>query len=109
MHQPKFLVSLGFGTALTFIGLLISQPALSHGYVNNPESRSFFCNQGGNTNCGSVQFEPQSVEGSDGFPGSGAADGQIAAGGQASWSPLNEQTASRWKKRVIKSGGNSFS
>jgi predicted carbohydrate-binding protein with CBM5 and CBM33 domain len=99
-----------FLLASFFLGSLLSnQQGFAHGYVNVPESRSFLCNQGGNANCGAIQYEPQSVEGPDGFPQSGASDEQIAAGGQPAWSPLNEQSATRWQKRVIKSGRTSFS
>jgi predicted carbohydrate-binding protein with CBM5 and CBM33 domain len=85
--------------ALWLAGLFVAQSAFSHGYVSLPGSRVAFCKTGGgNTNCGNVQYEPQSVEGPDGFPGAGPGDGSIAAGGSPSWAPLNEQNANRWKK-----------
>lgn len=92
-----------------FLSFCLSQAAFSHGFVSQPQSRSYLCNQGGNINCGSIQYEPQSVEGPDGFPAGGAQDGTLGAAGQAAWAPLNEQTADRWKKVPIKSGAQSFS
>ena len=63
------------------ISTLISHAAFGHGYLLN--SRSKLCADGVNTNCGSIQYEPQSVEGPDRFPESGPADGTIAAAGSA--------------------------
>ncbi|MEI7199189.1 lytic polysaccharide monooxygenase [Pectobacterium parvum] len=63
-----------------------------HGFVNNPPSRAFLCSAGGgnlNKNCGGVQYEPQSVEGSKGFPSAGPKDGEIASGGKLSFNELN--------------------
>ena len=44
------------------------QQASAHGYIESPKSRAFMCqeHQGAlNRDCGSVQYEPQSIE----FPG----------------------------------------
>lgn len=109
---------------------LSSMQVSAHGYVESPKSRSFMCNaEGGllNANCGSVQFEPQSVEyigradGSSGnhYPSSsqactgdftkcGPANGTIAAGGHSAFAALNEQTATRWTKTTIKPGPQTF-
>lgn len=37
--------------------------AYPHGYVKSPESRSYLCRKEVNTNCGQIQYEPQSLEG----------------------------------------------
>lgn len=95
--------------AVVISSFILSQTGFSHGYISSPESRSLFCKLGGNTNCGAIQFEPQSVEGPDGFPQAGAPDFQLASGGLAAFEPLNEQSADRWKKTVIRPGRNSFS
>ena len=53
------------------VGLLacgVNLNALAHGYVSEPEGRSYLCKLGDNTGCGAVQWEPQSVEGPDGNP-----------------------------------------
>ena len=47
---------------------IIAQPVNAHGYIESPKSRAFMCqeHQGAlNRDCGSVQYEPQSIE----FPG----------------------------------------
>ncbi|SMF62598.1 Chitin binding domain-containing protein [Pseudobacteriovorax antillogorgiicola] len=98
-----------FNTLCILIFLSYPILALAHGYMSEPKSRSLLCKEGSNQNCGAVQYEPQSVEGPDGFPEAGAADGQIAAAASASWSPLNEQSPGRWNKVAIKSGTNTFS
>lgn len=90
-----------------------STAVLAHGYISAPASRNFLCQKGENSNCGPVQYEPQSVEGYSGFPAQGPADGQIASGGLAhgvrpDFSPLDEQTSSRWTKRSMQTGPNSF-
>ncbi|OXE28186.1 N-acetylglucosamine-binding protein GbpA, partial [Vibrio parahaemolyticus] len=61
-----------------------------------------------NTNCGAIQYEPQSVEGPDGFPETGPRDGKIASAETALAAALDEQTADRWVKRPIKSGTQTF-
>ena len=89
--------------------LMMSQVVFSHGYVSQPESRSFKCKLGDNSHCGPVQYEPQSVEGPDRFPETGPEDGQLASAGISRFSQLNEQTATRWAKTLIKPGQNNFS
>lgn len=42
--------------------------ALGHGYVEEPKSRAFLCKKNLNSNCGAIQYEPQSLEGPKGFP-----------------------------------------
>ena len=79
-----------------------------HGYVESPPSRGFGCKSGLNSGCGSVQFEPQSVEGPDGWPSGGPADGTLAAAGRANFGELNAQTPTRWGKTAIASGANVF-
>lgn len=88
-------------------GLMLAQQVMAHGYVSTPPSRSYLCKLGKNVNCGSVQWEPQSVEGPDGnprFPKGGPADGTIAAAGSPTWAPLNEQTADRWARTDVTAG-----
>ena len=89
----------------------LSVESFSHGYVSQPASRSYLCKLGDNTNCGAIQYEPQSVEGLDGsprFPIGGPSDGTIAAAGSPAWSELNVQTPTRWAKNGISAGANSF-
>lgn len=84
--------------------LLTSGSALAHGYISKPESRNYLCNTGGNSQCGGVQWEPQSVEGPDGFPQLGPKDGQIGSAGSSRWTELNVQTSDRWTKREVQAG-----
>ncbi len=58
--------------------LLFTSSALAHGYVESPPSRAYQCHLGKNTDCGSVQWEPQSVEQASGFPeGAMPPDGKL--------------------------------
>ncbi|MEH6531141.1 MAG: N-acetylglucosamine-binding protein GbpA [Photobacterium frigidiphilum] len=98
---------------------LFSSGVMAHGYVSSveggvAESRAALCkfpaNGTGekNTNCGSVEWEPQSVEGPDGFPETGPPDGKIASAGLSQFSPLDEQTVDRWVKRPMQAGMQNF-
>ncbi len=84
----------------------LNSQAHAHGYIET--SRSKQCADGTNQNCGGVQYEPQSVEGPDRFPETGPEDGTIAAAGSASWTPLNEQSPTRWNKVPMQAGSNTF-
>ncbi|MDD1780269.1 N-acetylglucosamine-binding protein GbpA [Enterovibrio sp. ZSDZ35] len=105
-------------TLLPVAAALFSAGAMSHGYVSAVEGgaaagRAALCkytNATGekNTDCGQVQWEPQSVEGPEGFPELGPEDGKIASAGLIQFSPLDEQTASRWVKTPITAGQNDF-
>ncbi|MDT9001428.1 N-acetylglucosamine-binding protein GbpA [Paucibacter sp. APW11] len=105
--QPRITPWLGRGLAILALAAS-ALPAWSHGYVSSPESRGLLCQTGGNSNCGPIQYEPQSLEGPSGYPARGPADGQLASAGLSQFSTLNEQTASRWTKRSIKAGANNF-
>ena len=91
--------------------LLLACVAVSvsgHGYVESPPSRGFGCKSGLSSGCGQVQYEPQSVEGPDGWPSGGPADGTLAAAGRANFGQLNAQTPTRWGKTAIASGVHVF-
>lgn len=95
--------------ARILLGLLcvgMSSHAFSHGYFTN--GRAKLCADGDNTNCGAVQFEPQSIEGPGGFPAAGPADRKIASGGSDAWPEINEQTADRWTRVDFNSGMNTL-
>ena len=82
----KRTTRMGTGAAATAAvligtGVITSAPASAHGYVEGPLSRSAACNVGLNTDCGSIVYEPQSLEAPKGFPNSGPADGHIASAG----------------------------
>ncbi|URN93908.1 MAG: lytic polysaccharide monooxygenase [Candidatus Pristimantibacillus lignocellulolyticus] len=88
------------------ISIVFAEMASAHGYIEGPNSRSYMCKLGENTNCGSVQYEPQSIETTGNFPTNGPADGQIAGGGI--FKELDEQTSDRWKKVTLQTGLNTF-
>lgn len=77
------------GLATTGAVVLSSGGASSHGYTDLPISRQKLCQNGTVTNCGDIQWEPQSVEGPKGFPAGGPADGQICNGGVSRFSQLS--------------------
>ncbi|MBW8184096.1 N-acetylglucosamine-binding protein GbpA [Shewanella nanhaiensis] len=107
-HQKSINQSISLSLVAS-AGLLMSSAALAHGYVKSPESRAYACNQGGNVNCGAVQWEPQSVEGPSGFPELGPVDGKLASAGQGAFAPLDEQSSTRWSRSDISAGWNEFS
>lgn len=86
------------------LALLASGSALAHGYISQPESRNALCKSGGNSQCGAVQWEPQSLEAPSGFPNGGPQDGQIASAGHPQFGELNTQTSDRWTKREVQAG-----
>ncbi|WP_240343979.1 lytic polysaccharide monooxygenase [Paenibacillus sp. SYP-B3998] len=88
------------------LSLAFAQRASAHGYLEAPTSRTVLCQQGQNTGCGPIQYEPQSVEGKGSFPESGPVDGQIT--GADKYPDLYEQTSDRWKKVTLKGGKQSF-
>nr|WP_242482954.1 lytic polysaccharide monooxygenase [Pseudomonas sp. TH10] len=97
------------------------QQASAHGYIESPKSRAYMCRTNVNNDCGSVTYEPQSVEytvtGRSDYNGiactgpfteCGPADGKIASGGMSQFGELDIQTATRWGKSDIKPGLNTF-
>tara|TARA_Y100001956_G_C4127284_1_gene190934 strand:- start:3129 stop:4763 length:1635 start_codon:yes stop_codon:yes gene_type:complete len=106
-------------TLIAIALMTISGTAAAHGYVSAygngvAEGRAALCKfptsdtNEKNTQCGAIQYEPQSVEGPDGFPESGPRDGKIASAETSLAAALDEQTASRWVKRPIQSGQQYF-
>ncbi|MDO0914683.1 lytic polysaccharide monooxygenase [Streptomyces sp. DT2A-34] len=82
-----YAAALGLTTAGALV--LSAGGASSHGYTDLPISRQKLCQNGTVTNCGSIQWEPQSVEGPKGFPGSGPSDGQICNAGLGQFAQLS--------------------
>ncbi|UHA72571.1 lytic polysaccharide monooxygenase [Paenibacillus sp. 481] len=97
---------------ITLLGILgmtgFAENASAHGYIESPASRSYNCNLQVNKNCGNVQWDPYSVEGTKGFPQGGPADGQISSGGIPQFSELNQQSSNRWHKLNIQPGQHTF-
>ena len=90
--------------------MLASQSVSAHGYLEVPPSRALACQKGLNTNCGSAQYEPQSVgetfkgfpAGVGGAPLQGPVDGKIPSGGHSLFSAMDAQSATRWHLTEIK-------
>ena len=99
---------LGLTTAGAIV--LSTGGASSHGYTDLPISRQKLCANGTVTNCGDIQYEPQSVEGPKGFPASGPADGHICSGGLSRFSQLSSPTTpagGAWPTTKV-TGGQSY-
>lgn len=94
---------------LALLGQSLALGALAHGYLSQPEARGLLCRSGANSQCGAVQWEPQSLEGFSGYPERGPADGQIASAGLSQFGALDEQSAVRWTKRPLSAGAQTFS
>jgi chitin-binding protein len=98
--------TLGLAGALALgLSAITAGAAYSHGYTTGPPSRSANCQSGAASNCGPIQWEPQSVEGPKGFPASGPADGRICAAGNPSWAPLDDPRGGGWPTTQLSSGG----
>ena len=89
MRKRTKLYAAAVGLATTGALMLSSGGASSHGYTDLPVSRQKLCQNGGVSNCGAIQWEPQSVEGPKGFPSAGPADGKLCSAGNASFAPLD--------------------
>lgn len=95
--------------ALAVATLTLSCGALAHGYIEVPQSRAYKCNLQQNSDCGPVQYEPQSVEKNSGFPtGLLPLDGELASASIPNYSPLDKQSMNMWAKNPIKAGMNKF-
>jgi chitin-binding protein len=97
---------IGLGVAL--LSVIATGSAQSHGYTTLPMSRQALCAKGTVTNCGDIQYEPQSVEGPKGFPAAGPADGTICAGGNSRFAQLDATRSGQWPATKV-TGGQSYS
>lgn len=91
-------------TAIALSFVMNGFDAFAHGYIN--EGRASLAKQGINVNAGTVQYEPQSIEGKGNFPLAGPADGQLASAGI--FLEMDEQTEDRWVKIPVNTGANTF-
>ncbi|WP_329392020.1 lytic polysaccharide monooxygenase auxiliary activity family 9 protein [Streptomyces sp. NBC_01716] len=95
------LAAIGLAGASVFV---TTGPAQAHGYVSDPTSRQVYCADGTVSGCGPIQHEPQSVEGPIGFPGAGPEDGQICAGGNETFAPLDDPRGGAWPTTKLTAG-----
>ncbi|MER5882780.1 lytic polysaccharide monooxygenase [Streptomyces sp. NPDC001941] len=86
------------------MSFLASGTATSHGYTDLPISRQKLCANKTVSNCGDIQWEPQSVEGPKGFPSGGPADGTLCAGGNSRFSQLDDPRGGAWPTTRLTSG-----
>lgn len=106
---------------LSGAGLLHTDEANAHGYVEKPAARGYQGSLDKNTigwgpameKYGMVITNPQSLEFDKGFPQAGPADGHIASAqggkGQITDSVMDSTGANRWTKQDINTGVNTFS
>lgn len=106
--RRKFLAALtGFGiagTAALATTFTLAGSAHGHGWVDSPVSRQAHCANGTVTDCGDIQWEPQSVEGPKGFPADGPADGQICSGGNERFAVLDDPRGGDWPTTPLGAG-----
>ncbi|HCU0243150.1 TPA: lytic polysaccharide monooxygenase [Morganella morganii] len=92
------------------LSCLLASPAFSHGYITEPASRAANCKTGKNPAhmCGTVQWEPQSIEALSGYPeGYYPPDGQLASGGIERFLPL-DVPRDNWHQMTVKPGTTMF-
>lgn len=104
MKLAKKIATLSVASGLAVGAFATATPIFAHGYVDGPKSRALLCKEGVNTNCGSVVYEPQSLEYLKGFPQAGPADGKIASANGQFGGLLDQQSSTRWAKTEITSG-----
>lgn len=76
--KKKFLSAAGVAAATPLIfTLLPAGTANAHGYVSSPPSRQAQC-AAGTVSCGSIQWEPQSVEGPKGLTSCSGGNGRFS-------------------------------
>ncbi|MFE6037597.1 lytic polysaccharide monooxygenase [Streptomyces sp. NPDC056452] len=96
------------GLAIAGVSMFATGSASSHGYTDSPISRQKLCANGTVTNCGNIQWEPQSVEGPKGFPAAGPADGKICSGGNSQFAQLDDPRGGSWPATNV-TGGQGYS
>lgn len=105
IRMPKRAGVAALGLGLVAGITLVSAPtASSHGYTDTPISRQKLCANRTVSDCGAIQWEPQSVEGFKGFPAAGPADGKICAGGLSQFSELDNPRSGAWPTTKVTSG-----
>ncbi|MEU9336876.1 lytic polysaccharide monooxygenase [Streptomyces sp. NPDC048290] len=111
MRTRTKMYAAAVGLATTGALVLSSGGATGHGYTDLPLSRQKACQNGTVTNCGNIQWEPQSVEGPKGFPSGGPADGSICNAGLGQFSQLSAPrtpSGAAWPATRV-TGGQSYS
>ena len=94
----------GVGAVAVGLAVFGSGMAYAHGYTTNPTSRAEFCAEGVVTDCGDIQYEPQSVEAPKGFPAAGPSDGHICSGDHANFAQLDDPRGGDWPTTDVTAG-----
>jgi chitin-binding protein len=109
--RPLWLAGLLVATAM--IAGTVPLTALAHGYTTDPTSRAVWCRDapGLTGDCGPVRYEPQSIEGPEGFPDNAATvpDGLICSAGNYHFRQVSEPRApngSPWPVTTIEPNSN---
>lgn len=92
------------GLAIAGVSMFATSSADSHGYTDNPISRQKLCANGTVTDCGAIQWEPQSVEAPKGFPAAGPADGKICSGAHDNFAALDDPRGGTWPATKVTAG-----
>lgn len=92
------------GIATLALPIFTSGVASSHGFTQSPSSRQDACSTGAATNCGAIQWEPQSVEGPKGFPEAGPVDGSICSAGLEQFGELDDPRGGQWPATDVQAG-----
>ncbi|MFD0269243.1 lytic polysaccharide monooxygenase [Streptomyces sp. NPDC127106] len=95
--------ALGISVA-TGLAFAVAPTANGHGYTDTPVSRQKLCANRTVSDCGPIQWEPQSVEGYKGFPAAGPADGRICAGGHGEFAQLDDPRGGAWPATRVTAG-----
>ncbi len=105
MLRQRKLSMAGIAVGAFALTVCTSVPlAYGHGYTTGPASRAKNCQDGVVTNCGQIQWEPQSVEGPKGFPQSGPADGTLCSAGLGQFAELDDQRGGAWPATQLQGG-----
>lgn len=93
---------------ITMLCTVFTGSSRAHGYITFPPGRAYLCQQFKNLDCGSVQYEPQSIEGPKGYPKAGPRDTHIASADKPEFMLLDQQSPARWYKTNVTAGNISF-
>lgn len=95
-----------FGSVVLTTAVLVFNSAVAdaHGYITSPPGRAYLCQQKANFSCGGIQYEPQSLEGKQGFTSSGPRDGFIASADKSAFHEMDQQSPGRWAKTSVTAG-----
>ncbi|WP_026924529.1 lytic polysaccharide monooxygenase [Glycomyces arizonensis] len=108
MRRTKRLLAVLSVFAAAVLSATMASPAWGHAYISDPPSRAANCASGAVSDCGAIQWEPQSVEGPKGFPAAGPADGSICAGGNSRFSELDDPRGGDWPATNVSPGSRTF-